>query len=71
MKMLVLQTMLPVSGFQMVPNWSKIVKKAMTSQFVDMTLFFGVVLILWSSLVTVPSFMSMHLWFWSYDNFLL
>ena len=35
--MQVLQTMRPESSFQIAPNWSKIGKTAMTSQFAEMT----------------------------------
>ena len=37
MKIYVLQTMHPESGFQIAPNWSSIEKIEMTSQFFDMT----------------------------------
>ena len=49
------------SGLQTAPNWPKIRKMTMTSQFFDMTStsnFFDVVLFLLPSLVTGPSFMS-------------
>ena len=37
MKMEVLQTMRSESGFRIAPNWPKIGKMTMTSQFADMT----------------------------------
>ena len=57
-----MQTLCPESGLRTAPNWPKIQKMTMTSQFSDMTSssnFFDVVLFLLSSLVTGPSFMSM------------
>ena len=57
-----MQTLCPESGLRTAPNWPKIRKMTMTSQFSDMTStsnFFDVVLFLLSSLVTGPSFMSM------------
>ena len=56
-----MQTLCPESGLRIAPNWPKIRKMTMTSQFSDMTStsnFFDVVLFLLSSLVTGPSFMS-------------
>ena len=56
-----MQTLCPESGLRTAPNWPKIRKMTMTSQFSDMTStsnFFDVVLFLLSSLVTGPSFMS-------------
>ena len=56
-----MQTLCSESGLQNAPNWPKIRKMTMTSQFTDMTStsnFFDVVLFLLSSLVTGPSFMS-------------
>ena len=56
-----MQTLCPESGLQTAPNWPKIWKMTMTSQFSDMTstsIFFDIVLFLLSSLVTGPSFMS-------------
>ena len=56
-----MHTLCPESVLQIAPNWSKIRKMAMTSQFSDMTStsnFFDVVLFHLSSLVTGPSFMS-------------
>ena len=56
-----MQTLCPESGLRTAPNWPKIRKMTMTSQFSDMTstsIFFDVVLFLLSSLVTDPSFMS-------------
>ena len=53
--------MCPECGFQIAPNWPYIGKMAMTSQISGITSsskFFKVVLILLSSLVTCPSFMS-------------
>ena len=50
------------SGLQTAPNWPKIRKMTMTSQFSDMkpsSNFLDVVLFLWSALVTGSSFMSM------------
>ena len=61
MKMLVLQTMRPESGFRIASNWPEIGKMTMMSQFADMTSssnFFDFVLFLLLSLVTGPSFMS-------------
>ena len=52
MKMRILQTMRPESGFRIAPNWPKIKKMTMTSNFLDVVLF------LLSSLVTGPSFLS-------------
>ena len=55
-----MQTLCPESGLRTAPNWPKIRKMTMTSQFSDMTStsnFFDVVLFLLSSLVTGPSFM--------------
>ena len=57
-----LQTLYLESGLRTAPDWPKIRKKTMTSQFADMKLtsnFFDVVLFIMSSLVTGPSFMSM------------
>ena len=51
----------PESGFRVAPNWLKIGKITMKSQFADMTSlpkFFDLVLFFLSSLVTGPSFMS-------------
>ena len=59
-----MQTLCPESGLRTAPNWPKIRKMTMTSQFSDMTSlsnFFDVVLFLLSSLVTGPSFMSISL----------
>ena len=56
-----MQTLCPESGLRTAPNWPKIRKMTMTSQFSDMTStsnFFDVVLFLLSSLVTGPSFIS-------------
>ena len=56
-----MQTLFQESGLQTAPNWPKIRKMKMTSQFLDMTLtsiFFDVVLFFFSSLGTGPSFMS-------------
>ena len=69
-----MQTLCPESGLQTAPNWPKIRKMTMTSQFSDMTStsnFFDVVLFLLSSLVTGPSFMSisslvLELWQFSF-----
>ena len=69
-----MQTLCPLSGLQTAPNWQKIWKMTMTSQFSDMTSssnFFDVVLFLLSSLVTGPSFMSisslvLELWQFSF-----
>ena len=69
-----MQTLCPESGLQIAPNWPKIRKMPMTSQFSDMTStshFFDVVLFLLSSLVTSPSFMSilslvLELWQFSF-----
>ena len=62
------------SGLRTAPNWPKIQKKKMTSQFSNMTLtseFFNVVLSVLSNLVTGPSFMSisslvLELWQFSF-----
>ena len=64
----------PESGLRTAPNWPKISKTIMTSQFSDMTStsnFFDAVLFLLSSLVTGPSFMSisspvLELWQFSF-----
>ena len=69
-----MQTLCPESGLRIAPNWPKIRKMTMTSQFSDMTSssnFFDVVLFLLSSLVTGPSFMSisslvLELWQFSF-----
>ena len=69
-----MQTLCPESGLRTAPNWPKIQKMAMTSQFSDMTStsnVFDVVLFLLSSLVTGPSFMSisslvLELWQFSF-----
>ena len=69
-----MHTLCPESVLQIAPNWSKIRKMAMTSQFSDMTStsnFFDVVLFVLSSLVTGPSFMSiswlvLELWKFSF-----
>ena len=69
-----MQTLCPESGLRIAPNWPKIQKMTMTSQFSDMTStsnFFDVVLFLLSSLVTGPSFMSisslvLELWQFSF-----
>ena len=56
-----MQTLCPESGLRTAPNWPKIRKMTMTSQFSDMTspsYFFEVVLFLLPSLVTGSSFMS-------------
>ena len=69
-----MQTLCPESDLRTAPNWPKIQKMTMTSQFSDMTSslnFFEVVLFLLSSLVTGPSFMSisslvLELWQFSF-----
>ena len=69
-----MQTLCLESGLRTAPNWPKIQKMTMTSQFSDMTSssnFFDVVLFLLSSLVTGPSFMSisslvLELWQFSF-----
>ena len=69
-----MQTLCPQSGLRTAPNWPKIRKMSMTSQFSDMTStlnFFEVVLSLLSSLVTGPRFMSisslvLELWQFSF-----
>ena len=74
LKTKLLQTLCPESGLRIAPNWPKIQKMTMTSQFSDMTStsnFFDVVLFLLSSLVTGPSFMSisslvLELWQFSF-----
>ena len=69
-----MQTLCPESGLRTAPNWPKIRKMTMTSQFSDMTStsnFFDVALFLLPSLVTDPSFMSisslvLELWQFSF-----
>ena len=69
-----MQTLCPESGLRTAPNWPKIRRMTMTSQFSDMTSasnIFDVVLFLLSSLVTGPSFMSisslvLELWQFSF-----
>ena len=69
-----MQTLCPESGLRTAPNWPKIRKMTMTSQFSDMTsmsIFFDVALFLLSNLVTGPSFMSisspvLELWQFSF-----
>ena len=69
-----MQTLCPDSGLRTAPNWPKIQKMTMTSQFFDMTStskFLDVFLFLLSSLVTGPSFMSisslvLELWQFSF-----
>ena len=56
-----MQTLCPESGLRTAPNWPKLRKMTITSQFSDMTSssnFVEVILFLLSSLVTHPSFMS-------------
>ena len=56
-----MQTLCPKSSLRTAPNWPKIQKITMASQFLDMTSsseFFNVVLFLLSILVTGPSLMS-------------
>ena len=56
---IILQTLCPEFGLRSAPNWPKIRKMTMTSQFSDMTStskFFDVVLFVLSSLVTGRSF---------------
>ena len=58
--------MRPESGFWIAPNWLQVGKLTMALQFSDMTLlsnFIDFVLFLLSSLVTVPSFISISLLF--------
>ena len=57
MKIQVLQTMRPESGFQIAPNWLQMGKRAI-SDMTSSSNFFKVVLFLLSSLVTCPSLMS-------------
>ena len=63
----------PESCFQIAPNWQKIWKMTMTSQFANMASsshFFDVVLFFLSSLVTGPSFISISslvLEFWQFS----
>ena len=62
--MQVLQTMRPESGFQIAPNWPKIGKMTMASQFADRTpssIFVDVAVFVLSSLVIGPGFMSLSL----------
>ena len=69
-----MQTLCPESSLWTAPNWPKIPKMTMTSQFADMTStsnFFDIFLFLLSSLVTGPSFMSisslvLELWQFSF-----
>ena len=66
-----MQTLCPESGLRTAPNWPKIRKMTMTSQFSDMTSTSKVALFLLSSLVTGPSFMSisslvLELWQFSF-----
>ena len=69
-----MQKTFPESGLRTAPNWPKIWKMTMTSQFSDMTStpnIFDVVLFLLSSLVTGPGFMSisslvLELWQFSF-----
>ena len=69
-----MQSLCPESSLPTDPNWPKIRKMTMTSQFSDktsMSNFFDVVLFLLSSLVTGPSFMSisslvLELWQFSF-----
>ena len=59
-----MQTLCPESCLRIAPNWPKIRKMTMTSQFSDLTStsnFFDVGLFLLSSLVTCLSFMSISL----------
>ena len=68
--------MCPESCLRTAPNWPKIRKMTMTSQFSDMTsssIFFNVVLFLLSALVTGPSFMAisslvLELWQFSFTR---
>ena len=53
------------SGLRTAPNWAEFWKMTMTSQFSDMlskSIFFDVVLFLFSSLVTGRNFMSISSW---------
>ena len=66
-----MQTLCPESGLRTAPNWPKIRKMTMTSQFSDTTSTSKVALFLLSSLVTGPSFMSisslvLELWQFSF-----
>ena len=69
-----MQTWCPESGLRTAPNWPKIRKITMTSQFSETTStsnFFHVALFLLSGLVTGPSFMSiwslvLELWQFSF-----
>ena len=69
-----MQTLCLESGLRTAPNWPKILKTTMTSQFPNMTSsskFFDIVLCLLSSLVTGPSFTSisslvLELWQFSF-----
>ena len=69
-----MQTPCPESSLRTAPNWPKIKKMTMASQFFGMTsssIFFYVVLFLLSGLVTGPSFMSisslvLELWQFSF-----
>ena len=71
-----MQTLCPESGLRTAPNWPKIQKMTMTSQFSDMTStsnFFDVVFFLLSSFVTGLSFMSisslvLELWLFSFKR---
>ena len=69
-----MQTLCPESGLRTSPNWPKIRKMTMTSQFSNMmstSHFLDVVLFFLSSLVSCPSFMSisslaLELWQFSF-----
>ena len=61
LKTYLLQTLCSESGLWTAPNWPKITKMTLASQFSDMTstsIFFQIFLFLLSNLVTDPSFMS-------------
>ena len=61
MKIKLLQTMPSQFSFRIAPNWPKIGKALMTSQFSDITsssIFFHAILFLLSSLVIGPNFTS-------------
>ena len=61
MQIYVLQTIRPESGFRIVPNRMQIGKKAVTSQFLDITSSsnsFNIIFFLLSSVLSGPGFMS-------------
>ena len=64
----------PESGLRTAPNWPKIRKMTMTSQFSDttsMSIFFTLLYFSCHVQVLVQVSCQYHHWFWNYDNFLL